>query len=95
MNRRMQVLVYAMIGLNLLLLLALVHINMSPATAQQQNLGRSDYAVSTGKIDDDTDGVFILDRGKQKITVVVMGQNGKLRQVAPSQVINPRKGQRP
>ena len=84
-------LTYVLIGLNLLLLGMLVHVNMSSATAQQV-VGRADYAVTTGKIDNDIDGVFILDRGKQKLSVVVLGKNGRLQNVAPSQVITPRKG---
>jgi len=95
MIRKTGILTCVLIGLNLLLLGILVHVNLSPATAQQQMLGRADYSVSTGKIDNDVDGVFILDRGKQKISIVVMGQNGKLLTVAPSQTILPMKGIRP
>jgi len=91
MKRKEKLVVYTLIGLNLLLLGMLVHVNMSSANAQQI-VGRADYAVTTGKIDNDVDAVFIFDRGNQKLSVVVLGKNAKLQSVAPSQVLTPRKG---
>lgn len=87
MSRRKKAIMYTLIGLNILLLVALVHVNLG--TAQAATFKTTDYALVTGKVSGSADGVFILDRAEERMTVITLDPTTKkLRKIGMTVPLN-------
>jgi hypothetical protein len=61
MNGIKNILILALVGLNLGLLAGLIHVNLRSASAQQTPWPKTDYIVQTGHISKNDDGLYIID----------------------------------
>ena len=75
MKKGKKIALYVMIGINLLLLASLVHLNMRPAEAAK--FKTTDYVVTSGNVANSADGVFIMDRATEKLIVVTLNKTTK------------------
>ena len=75
MNRLKKIIVITLLGVNVLLLAVLVHVNMDPAKAAP--FKTTDYAVSTGKVAGSADALYIVDRATERMVAVTLDPTTK------------------
>ena len=69
MSKERKIVIYTLIGLNVVLLMCLAHANISKAHAASR-FKSTDYTISVGKISGANDAITIIDEAKGKMAVI-------------------------
>ena len=77
MSKGRKVVIYTLLGLNILLLLGLIHTNVVPAQAAAPTYRPTDYTVVVGDISGGEEAVTVIDQAQGKMAVLVYDRQKK------------------